>query len=45
MVFFQGYDIEAVLGKQLGPMTCYVIERSEQHDGNSSSFCLEEIQI
>lgn len=41
--FSQGYDIEAVLGKQLDAMTCYIIERSQQH--GVISFCLEEIKI
>jgi len=36
----QGYDIEDVLDKQLGPMSCYVTEQQDR-----SSFCLEEIQI
>lgn len=39
----QGYDIEAVLGKQLDSMICYIIEQSQQH--GVSSFCLEEIKI
>jgi len=39
----QGYDIEAVLGKQLDAMTCYIIERSQQH--GVISFSLEEIKI
>lgn len=41
--FSQGYDIEAVLGKQLDAMTCYIIERSQPH--GVISFCLEEIKI
>jgi len=36
----QGYDIEDVLDKQLGPMSCYVTEQQDR-----SSFCLEEIPI
>ncbi|CAH3028399.1 unnamed protein product [Porites evermanni] len=39
----QGYDIEAVLGKHLPPMSCYVTEITEH--GTSCSFCLEEIQL
>lgn len=39
----QGYDIEAVLGKHLPPMSCYVTEIAEH--GTSYSFCLEEIQL
>lgn len=44
-VFFcsQGYDIEAVLGKQLDSMICYIIDQSQQH--GVVSFCLEEIKI
>lgn len=39
----QGYDIEAVLGKQLNDMICYITERTDQPDGASTSVCLEEI--
>lgn len=44
----QGYDIEALLDKQLQPMICYVRECSKkQQHGNmtTSSFNLEQIQI
>ncbi|XP_078365898.1 DNA repair-scaffolding protein-like [Oculina patagonica] len=43
----QGYDIEAVLGKQLGSMSCYVTEHFTQQHGSLITyiFYLEEIQI
>lgn len=43
----QGYDIDALLGKQLRPMICYVTECSKQiHEGMAThSFNLEQIQI
>lgn len=43
----QGYDVDTILGKQLGPMNCYVTDLSKQQHGSlaKDSFTLEEIQI
>lgn len=43
----QGYDIDTVLGKRLGPLNCYVTDLSKQQHGSlaKTSFTVEEIRI
>ena len=40
-VFFQGYDVESVLGNDLGPLTCVVVSVTKRKD--SGHFVLQEL--